>query len=533
MTKTIEVIMPTKIDTSLTKTNRTKLRVAAYARVSTDEDDQVNSFKSQIDEYTERITSNPDWDFIGMFADKGITGTQAKKRPEFMRLIELGMNKKIDLILVKSISRFSRNTVDVLTTVRELRNRGCIILFEKENLRSDDTKIDFILTVLSSVAQEESRSISTNVKWSVEKKFKNGIAHMTRMYGYRKHESGEIVIEENEAVVVRLIYSLFLEGYNINDIVKILNDRKIKSLNNKDWPYSSIRSILTNEKYTGDAILQKTCTPDYLTHKQVKNNNIEPKYYVHNHHEGIIAKEDFETVQSLLKVRRPNQMTKYPLTNLVYCDQCHRKLHRHQINHQRPSVFVALNCNHNPSVAATCSHPRIAYDLVFGAVKDSLHELVGNKEVIEHLKHLLSSEVTSLELTKKLTTLRLNLNALIESKEKGITEKLIIDEQQLRREISKLEGSVSSLVRNSNLLQIIDTVVQDEDFVCDSVLIKSFYKLIITSPEEVILVISNHATTEHLVDSIDSLKGLPSILSKMHIDYELKKGIKYRVVFHA
>ncbi|MDD2259353.1 MAG: recombinase family protein, partial [Bacilli bacterium] len=251
MTKTIEVIMPHKIDTSLTKTNKTKLRVAAYARVSTDEDDQVNSFKSQIDEYTERITSNPDWDFIGMFADKGITGTQTKKRPEFMRMVELGMERKIDLILVKSISRFARNTVDVLTTVRELRNRGCIIFFEKENIRSDDTKIDFVLTVLSSVAQEESRSISTNVKWSIEKKFKNGIAHVTRIYGYRKGENGELVIEESEATIVRLIFSLFIEGYNINDIVKILNDRKIPTLKGKSWLYSTVRGLLSNEKYMG------------------------------------------------------------------------------------------------------------------------------------------------------------------------------------------------------------------------------------------------------------------------------------------
>ncbi|HOH95417.1 MAG TPA: recombinase family protein, partial [Bacilli bacterium] len=296
MTKTIEVIMPHKIDTSLTKTNKTKLRVAAYARVSTDEDDQVNSFKSQIDEYTERITSNPDWDFIGMFADKGITGTQTKKRPEFMRMVELGMERKIDLILVKSISRFARNTVDVLTTVRELRNRGCIIFFEKENIRSDDTKIDFVLTVLSSVAQEESRSISTNVKWSIEKKFKNGIAHVTNIYGYRKGENGDLIIEESEATIVRLIFSLFIEGYNINDIVKILNDRKIPTLKGKSWLYSTVRGLLSNEKYMGDAILQKTCTVDYLTHKQVKNDNIEPKYYVTNHHEGIIKRDEYETV---------------------------------------------------------------------------------------------------------------------------------------------------------------------------------------------------------------------------------------------
>lgn len=525
--------MPKKIDASISKTNKTKLRVAAYARVSTDEDDQANSFKAQIDEYTERITSNPDWEFIGMFADKGITGTMAKKRPEFMRMVELGMEGKIDLILVKSISRFSRNTVDVLTTVRELRNRGCIIFFEKENIRSDDTKIDFVLTVLSSVAQEESRSISTNVKWSIEKRFKNGIAHVTRIYGYRKDENGDLIIEENEAKIVRLVFSLSIEGYNINDIVKILNDRKIPTLKGKGWLYSTLRALLCNEKYMGDAILQKTCTPDYLTHKQVKNDNIEPKYYVHNHHEGIISKEDFETVQSLLKNRRPNQVTKYPLTNLVYCDKCHRKLHRHLINHNRPSEFVVLNCNHNPTVLKECSHSRISYDLVHGAVKASLSELVGDENVRNQLKGLLSSEITSQELASKLSKLRLELNSLIKSKENGITNELIEQEKTLRKKIFELENSVSSLVRSDSLLQIIDTVVTDDDFASDGILIKSFYKLVIASPEELIMVISNKSTTDQLVESIENIKTLPSLLSKMHIDYDLKRGIKYRVVFHV
>lgn len=533
MTKTIEVIMPKKLDTSLSKTNMVKLRVAAYARVSTEEDDQANSFKAQIDEYTERISSNPEWEFIGMFADKGITGTQAKKRPEFMRMVELGMEGKIDLILVKSISRFSRNTVDVLTTVRELRNRGCIIFFEKENIRSDDTKIDFVLTVLSSVAQEESRSISTNVKWSVEKKFKNGIAHVSRLYGYRKSANGELIINETEANVVRLVYSLFIEGYTINDIVKILNDRNIRSMTGKKWPYSSVRSMLQNEKYIGDAILQKTCTPDYLTHKSVKNDNIEPKYYVSNHHEGIIKKEDFETVQSLVMNSRSSQVTKYPLTKLVYCDKCHRLLHRHLINHRRPSEFVVLNCNHNPTIIKDCSHPRIAYDLVYGAVKDSLHELIANNDVKDQLRVLLSSELTSQDLASKLGKLRLKLNALLVSKEKGITNEIIEQEKTLRKKILELENSVSSLVRSDNLLQIVDTVLADDDFTSDDILIKSFYKLVVASPEELVMVISNRFSTEELVDFIDNIKDVSPLFSKIHIDYELKKGIKYRVVFYA
>ncbi len=519
MTKTIEVIMPTKIDTSLSKTNKTKLRVAAYARVSTDEDDQVNSFKSQIDEYTERITSNPDWEFIGMFADKGISGTQAKKRPEFMRMVELGMDHKIDLILVKSISRFARNTVDVLTTVRELRNRGCIIYFEKENIRSDDTKIDFVLTVLSSVAQEESRSISTNVKWSIEKKFKNGIAHVTRIYGYRKGENGNWDIEESEGMVLRLIFSLFIEGYNINDIVKILNDRKIPTLKGKPWLYSTVRALLSNEKYMGDAILQKTCTIDYLTHKQVKNDNIEPKYYVTNHHEGIIKRDEYETVQSMLKSRRPNQITKYPLTNITYCNKCHRKLHRHLINHNRPSEYVVLNCNHNPTVSIDCTNSRISYDLVIGAVKDSIYQLVNHQDILDELKPMLLS-ASERDNTSSLHSKRLRLNALIAAKANGLNEKIIAEEKALRKEIEKLETRISLSVRSNNLLQVIDSVISDQDFVNDSLLIKSFYKLVIVSPEELVFVISGSKDTEELSHCIEELSSIPSLFSKLYIDYD-------------
>lgn len=533
MQKTIEVIMPTKVDPTLLKTNKTKLRVAAYARVSTDEDDQVNSFKAQIDEYTERITANPDWEFIGMFADKGITGTQAKKRPEFMRMIELGMHRKIDLILVKSISRFSRNTVDVLTTVRELRNRGCIIYFEKENIRSDDTKIDFVLTVLSSVAQEESRSISTNVKWSLEKKFKNGIAHVSRIYGYTKDENGALKIEESEADVVRLIFSLFLEGYNINDIVKIVNDRKIPTLRGKLWLYSTVRGLLGNEKYTGDALLQKTCTPDYLTHKQVRNDNLEPKYYVTNHHDGIIAKSDYETVQSMLKTRRTNQMTKYPLTNLVFCEGCHRKLHRHLINYHRPSEYVVLNCNHNPTERKTCSHPRIPYNFVYGAVKDSIHELFNHPAVLDELKALLQSVANHDDTTNKLSNKRLRLNAVLAAKANGITDKLLAEERSIRKEIHKLETKVSSSVRSENLLQIIHSIIADEDFASDMILIKSFYKIIIASPEELLLVISGSKDTDLLAEEIEKITPTPALFSKLYIDYKAQKGIRYRVVYYA
>lgn len=271
-------------------------------------------------------------------------------------MIELARSKEIDLILVKSISRFARNTVDVLTLVRELRELGCIIYFEKENIYSDDSKIDFLLTVLSSFAQEESRAISTNVKWSVEKRFKQGKMHITRLFGYDKVGKDDLTINDDEAKIVKLIYALFIQGYNINDICKLLNERKLG--NKSVWRYSTVKAILVNEKYSGDALLQKTVTTDYLTHKQVKNDNLATQYYVHNSHEGIVSKSEFEMVKSIFASRtrlQSNLITKYPLTNLVYCSKCHRVMRRHSINHKRPSEHVVLDCKHNPSEKIDCS----------------------------------------------------------------------------------------------------------------------------------------------------------------------------------
>ena len=204
-----------------------KKKVAAYARVSTDYEDQINSYRVQCEEYTKVIKSNPDYIFVGIYADQGLSGTQAKKRPEFMKMIEAARNGEIDLILTKSISRFGRNTVDVISYIRELREIGVEIFFEKENISSLDPKIDFMLTILSSIAQEESRSISSNVKWSYDKKFKKGIVDPRRIYGYDVVD-GEFVVIPEEAKVIREIFDLALKRYRVADIVKILNQEELK-----------------------------------------------------------------------------------------------------------------------------------------------------------------------------------------------------------------------------------------------------------------------------------------------------------------
>ena len=538
--KTIEVIKPTnKFYNVATNEVINKKRVAAYARVSTDEDDQLNSFKFQIEEYTKRIQANKDWEFIGMFSDQGLSGTQMKKRPEFMKMIELARRKEIDLILVKSISRFARNTVDILSLVRELRDLGCIIYFEKENIYSSDPQIDFTLAILSSIAQEESRSISTNVKWSVEKRFKAGKMHISRIYGFEKSEQGELVINEDEAKTVRLIYSLFLQGFNINDIRKVLNERKIPTLNNKEWLYNGVKTILTNEKYCGDAILQKTVTTDYLTHKQVKNDNLATKYFVRNNHEGIVSKAAFEMVKSIFEESTKssrNLVTKYPLTNIVYCSKCHGNLRRHLVNYRRPSEKVVLDCKHNRmDKSIKCNEPWVDSDLILETAMESIKHLLSSDDVVNSLMNELSNVSCSEELSELLLKKKQELTRLVHQKNTDanlLPESFLNQERILKKEINTLKKEITSSIKNVSLVEIMknhsaDIITKDSQY-----LIKNIYSLIIMDVDKIICVISKITSTEELICKIDELVKMDSSVRGFYKDYSREKTFGYKVVVH-
>jgi DNA invertase Pin-like site-specific DNA recombinase len=387
----VEIIKPTKtMCNASANTSVSKRRVCAYARVSTDSDDQLNSYKVQIEEFTRKINSNPNWEFKGMYADEGISGTQAKKRPEFMKMIMDAMDGEIDLILTKSISRFGRNTAEIINYVRELREINVEIFFEKENLSSLDTKTDFVLSILASISQEESRSISTNVKWSVEKRFKRGITPTPKILGLDSVNK-KYVINEQEAPIIREIFNKFLHGYNINDIVASLNERGITTVKGNKWFYASVRAILTQEKYCGNALLQKTVTVDYLSHKIVKNNGIAPMYLVKGSHDAIVSVEDFEKVQELLKYQntpfRNKKVTKHLLTALVYCPICKRSMKRNAIAYGRPSEKIILDCNHSYQNKIKCHSSSPRYDLVEGACESARGELI-SKGIIEKDKNI-------------------------------------------------------------------------------------------------------------------------------------------------
>jgi DNA invertase Pin-like site-specific DNA recombinase len=385
----VEIIKPTKLTTNTVSADTPKRRVCAYARVSTDDLDQLNSYKVQIDEFTRKIHSNPNWTFVGMFADEGISGTQAKKRPEFMKMIESARNGEIDLILTKSISRFGRNTAEIINFVRELRQINVEIFFEKENLSSLDTKTDFILSILSSVAQEESRSISTNVKWAVEKRYKQGISPLPRVFGYVVKDK-KYIIHEQEAKVIREVYSMLFKGYGINDIAKYMNSLGVTTVKGNKWNYSNAKALFFQEKYCGEVLLQKQISTDYLSHKMVKNDGIAPQYLVKNHHEQIVSKEDFEKAKTILESNaqrgNPAMFTKYPLSSLVYCPTCKRVMKRNTVGYGRPSEKVILNCNHSYKNNYKCESNHPAYDLVIGSIKSTFGFLANN------IKHVPNSK---------------------------------------------------------------------------------------------------------------------------------------------
>ncbi|WP_294469538.1 recombinase family protein [uncultured Ruminococcus sp.] len=310
-----------------------KMRVAAYARVSTDETEQLNSFGVQIAYYTDYIGSRPDWQMIGIFADEGISGTQTENRTQFNRMIELCRKGKIDLILCKSISRFARNTVDCLDYVRELKRLNVAVQFEKENINTLSVSSEFAITLYASFAQAESESISRNITWGIEKSFKEGNVRYQMRYtlGYRLVDGVPQIIED-EAAIVREIFTLFAGGMSMRKIAERLTEKGAARRNGSTvWNRDHVNAILKNEKYVGDAILQKYYTVDCLTHQSAKNNGQKPKYLVQNCHAPIIDRETWDKVQ--LELSRRSAMTKgnarggryrteYALSELLVCGNC-------------------------------------------------------------------------------------------------------------------------------------------------------------------------------------------------------------------
>ena len=286
------------------RANRTNLaenlvlkKVAAYCRVSTDFAEQASSYEAQVNYYTNYINGHADYEFAGIFADEGISGTSTKKRDQFNMMIADCKAGKIDMIITKSISRFSRNTLDCLNFVRMLKELGIGVIFEKENIFTLDSKGEVLLSILSSLAQDESRSISENSTWGIRRRFEQGKLHINQVkfLGYDKDTNGNLIINQKQAKTVRRIYQEFLDGKSASRIAKDLEVDGVPNWNGKPkWYDGSIKKMLSNEKYKGEALLQKTYTVDFLTKKRAENTGQVPQYYVEESHPAIIEKDIWE-----------------------------------------------------------------------------------------------------------------------------------------------------------------------------------------------------------------------------------------------
>lgn len=450
-----------------------------------------------------------------------------------MKMIQSARDGKIDLILTKSISRFARNTVDTITYVRELRDINVEVFFEKENISSLDPKIDFMLTILSSIAQEESRSMSTNVKWAYDKKFKNGIVDARRIYGFEAIDNKFVIVPE-EAAVVRKIFELAIKRYKITDIVKSLNSAGHETISKKPWTYGTVRGILRNEKYCGDAILRKTVTIDYLTKKSVKNDNIADKYYVSDNHEAIISKDIFESVQiilndKVLSSRNMNKSTKYPITGILLCPICGRTLKRQQVNPGK-NMRVVLNCNHSYGNDHICNSTKPDYDIILGAAYNSIKEIYANENVLNHLFEIFDNNVAANNLRATIQKLKSENDDLMDLYEADGDNTDIYNQIQYNKEkIVVLESDLVTSTSSSVRLQYIKSLVKDEHFNESSVLLKDIYSLVIADEQKVIFVISSKKGRPSLVNSYKEIIESESILRKMYIDATKNKAIFYEV----
>ena len=373
-----------------------KLRVAAYCRVSTDSDEQATSYEAQVEHYTEYIKKNPEWEFAGIYADDGISGTNTKNREEFNRMIEDCEAGTIDMIITKSISRFARNTLDCLKYIRQLKEKNIPVFFEKEAINTMDAKGEVLLTIMASLAQQESQSLSQNVKLGLQFRYQNGQVQVNhnRFLGYTKDEDGNLVIDPEQAEIVKRIYREYLEGSSMDKIAAGLEaDGILTGAGKTKWHTSTINKILRNEKYIGDALLQKTYTTDFLNKTRVKNTGIVPQYYVEGNHEAIIPKEIYMRVQEELVRRRVVKTSangkkrsyscNHCFSQIVICGDCGEMFRRiHWNNHGCKSVVWRCLSRLEPT-GEEC-HARTVNEMVLeNVVVQAINTLLGDKSTYQ------------------------------------------------------------------------------------------------------------------------------------------------------
>lgn len=482
-----------------------RLRVTAYARVSSGDEEQLNSYNSQKLYYKDKITSNQEWEYIEMYADEAISGTLDYKRTSFMKMIEDGLNHKFDVILTKSISRFARNTLDTLKYVRMLKEKNIAVIFEEENINTLEMAGELLLTILSSIAQQESETISSHVKLGLKMKKERGeLVGFNNCLGYKynsKNKSLEIV--EEEAEIVRIIFNKYLDGYGSESIAKMLTNMGYRTpRGNKKWFESTIRKVLRNEKYKGDVLQGKTFTVDPITHKRLINLGEEDKYYITGHHKPIIEPETFDLVQNIIENRCGVRATgrrlgnvgrKYTMSNRTYCGFCGEVLTRRSIyvgkNTKMPhwlclkaAKYGRLNCIDSKQIKEEiiqdafvdsykllCDNKSFIVNDFLNNIKESTKEISPKYQLekIKNQKYSLKSKKDKLlelmiegtipkeEYTEKVKI----INKKIEKLEKQIIqfELLVEDDRSIENGIEKFE----ELINNNDTMEVFDEEIFD------------------------------------------------------------------------
>lgn len=505
-----------------------QIRVAAYCRVSTQMEEQLNSYEVQVKHYTDKINSEPKWSFAGIYADKGISGTSAKKRDEFMKMIRACKRHKIDMIITKSISRFSRNTLDCLKYIRILKELNVDVYFEEQGLHSKDAGAEFYITIYGSIAQSEAENISANVKWGKQQSAKEGKVSFSynSFLGYKKGADGKPEIVEDEAKVVREIFDKYLEGESVRTIAKYLTANQIATPTGKEvWHYGTVKSILSNEKYKGDALINKTYVVDCISKKVKRNNGERAQYYVENNHPAIISPEKVNRVQeemarrtSKKKVKQIGTKTelgkyssKYALSELLICGECHTPYRRctwTTTDGKKKIMWRCINrldygkkyCHHSPSVEES-----VLQNAIVQAVQNNIGKC---SEVLEklkqHIKMGLSGEQTEdktidiqieiARLDKEYVDLLNQITADIENAEalESQLEEIIIKKHSLQNELQIYENSNSKQANTKTRLDEIFQIIEglkNHPMEFNDVIIRQIIDCIIVESKEKIKVV--------------------------------------------
>lgn len=432
------MIIPAKrqIGNTARQDKKPKLRVAAYCRVSTDSDEQATSYEAQVEHYTEYIQKNPDWEFAGIYADDGISGTNTKRRDEFNRMIDDCKSGKIDMIITKSISRFARNTLDCLKYIRQLKDMNIPVLFEKESINTMDAKGEVLITIMASLAQQESQSLSQNVKLGLQYRYQQGKVQINhnRFLGYTKDTDGNLVIDPEQAEVVKRIYREYLEGFSMDKIAAGLEaDGILTGAGGTRWHTSTINKILRNEKYIGDALLQKTYTTDFLNKTRVKNNGLMPQYYVEGNHEAIIPKEIYMRVQEELVRRRVVKTSangkkrsyscNHCFSQIVICGECGELFRRIHWNNRGCKSIVWRCISRLESTGLECHARTVNETVLENVVLSAINELLGDKSGYQEqlqqniAEAIRSSSTVTDEIDEKLAALQQELLQKANNKE--------------------------------------------------------------------------------------------------------------------